>query len=201
MGKCYASTVISLCRQENGYQEKKSNSQLEDKTANAGSNNFNKYAAFIDTNYPDFYNGKKNGYEWCDVYVDCMMIRAYGLDDALRLTCQPKKSLGAGVRYSYNYYKNAGRISDKPIPGAQCFFGDKAKSTYSHTGIVIAVGPSSVTVSEGNSSNMVREKTYSITDSSILGYGIPDYDAETTAEKGTVEIDASKYSKIIINIK
>ena len=48
---------------------------------------------------------------------------------------------------------------------------------------------------------MVREKTYSITDSSILGYGIPDYDAETTVEKGTLEIDASKYSKIIINIK
>lgn len=62
--------LIKIALAEVGYVEKASNKDLEDKTANAGSKNFNKYANDIDTNYPDFYNGKKNGYDWCDVFVD-----------------------------------------------------------------------------------------------------------------------------------
>lgn len=36
--------VLSIARQEIGYLEKRSNSQLDSKTANAGSNNYTKYA-------------------------------------------------------------------------------------------------------------------------------------------------------------
>ena len=61
MSECYVSKIIELALSEVGYKEKATNSKLDDKTANAGHANFNKYANFIDTNYPNFYNGKKNG--------------------------------------------------------------------------------------------------------------------------------------------
>ena len=36
--------VLATARSENGYLEKATNAQLEDKTANAGYNNWNKFA-------------------------------------------------------------------------------------------------------------------------------------------------------------
>ena len=55
----YASKVIAVAMNEVGYLEKRTNAQLHDKTANAGTNNYTKYANDIDTKYPNFYNGKK----------------------------------------------------------------------------------------------------------------------------------------------
>lgn len=61
--------VLATARSENGYLEKATNAQLEYKTANAGYNNWNKFAAFLD-DLEVVYNGKKNGYAWCDCFVD-----------------------------------------------------------------------------------------------------------------------------------
>lgn len=200
MSKCYASTIVSLCKQEKGYHEKKSNSQLDDKTANSGSNNWNKYADYIDKNFPNFYNGKKNGYEWCDVYVDAMMLRAYGYEDALRLTCQPEKSCGAGVKFSYNYYAAKNRTSKDPVLGAQVFFQSGGKFT--HTGIVIDYTATQVLVSAGNTSDEVKETWYNRNDNYIKGYGIPDYDPEPESKCAmTVEFDTSKYNQLIVNVR
>lgn len=201
--KCYASTLVMLCKQETGYKEKKTNSNLEDKEANAGSANWNKYADYIDKNFPEFYNGKKNGYEWCDVYVDAMMIKAFDVDNALRLLCQPKKSCGAGVKYSYQYYQAAKRTSTTPSIGAQAFFKNSS-GAISHTGIVIGINGNMITVSEGNSSNGVREVQYAVTDTKIYGYGVPDYDPEPTEETsmgGTLTVDARGYDKVEIICK
>ena len=51
--------VLEIALAEVGYLEKKSNNQLDNKTANAGYNNYTKYARDLDA-IPDFYNGKKN---------------------------------------------------------------------------------------------------------------------------------------------
>ena len=67
---CDPAAVIAVAVAELGYLEKASNAQLNDKTANAGHANFTKYAQEIDVNYPKFYNGAKNGYAWCDCFVD-----------------------------------------------------------------------------------------------------------------------------------
>ena len=45
----YASKVIAVAMNEVGYLEKRTNAQLYDKTANAGTNNYTKYANDIDT--------------------------------------------------------------------------------------------------------------------------------------------------------
>ena len=201
MSKCYASTVISLARQEVGYKEKKTNSQLDDKTANAGSGNYNKYAAYIDKNYPDFYSGKKNGYSWCDVFVDCMMIQAYGLDNALKLTCQPKKSLGASCTYSRGYYNSRGQLSATPVLGAQVFFTEGGKIT--HTGLVVDMNATEVLVCAGNTGDEVKEIWYKRTDPYIKDYGTPKYDPEPVTEANeafTISLPKDKYSQLVIKL-
>lgn len=52
MSKCYASAVLAIAAAEIGYHEKKSNSQLDNPTANAGSANYTKYARDFDEKYP-----------------------------------------------------------------------------------------------------------------------------------------------------
>ena len=63
------SKLIETARKEKGYLEKASNSQLDSKTANPGKNNWTKYARDLDK-IGNIYNGKKNGYSWCDIFVE-----------------------------------------------------------------------------------------------------------------------------------
>lgn len=171
--KCNPEAVIKVAESQIGYHEKASNSQLDDFTANSGSNNWNKYARDIDEKYPDWYNGKKNGYDWCDIFVDWCFITAYGRSDAQRLLCQPNNSLGAGCEYSYGYFKDKGQTGSSPKKGAQIFFGD-----LDHTGIVVDFDSNYVWTVEGNSGNEVKKKKYSRNDSWIYGYGYPKYDED-----------------------
>lgn len=183
-----AKEVIKIAEAEVGYLEKKTNSNLDSKTGNAGYNNYTKYANDIDKNYPDFYNGKKNGYSWCDVFVDWCFIKAFGVVMALLLLCQPKKSMGAGCTYSVQYYKKAKRFFTSPKFGDQIFFkGSDGKPC--HTGLVYMVDSKKVYTIEGNTSNAsgvvangggVAKKSYPLSYSKIYGYGRPRYDEEPT---------------------
>ena len=176
MAKAYAADLIKTAKAEVGYKEKASNSNLNSKTGNAGHANYNKYAAEIDKNYPKFYNGKKNGYDWCDIFADWCFIHTFGLTKALQLTCQPKKSAGAGCYYSLNYYKRAGRFhKTNPQPGDQIFFGSGLDDVW-HTGIVVDVDDDTVYTVEGNSSDGVASRSYGLKNKTIVGYGRPAYD-------------------------
>ena len=166
--------VIDLAKSEEGYHEKASNSQLDDPTANSGGANWTKYAAFIDSS-PDFYNGKKNGYAWCDVFVDYLFVKSFGFDVGRRMLCQPLNSAGAGCFYSAEYYKSAGRWHrNAPNRGDQIFFS-YSPGEYSHTGLVIEVNGDTVTTIEGNTSDSVGRRTYNIGNQSIAGYGTPNW--------------------------
>ena len=180
MSKCYASAVLAIAAAEIGYHEKKSNSQLDNPTANAGSANYTKYARDFDEKYPKWYNGKKNGFAWCDMFVDWCMLTAFGYADALRLLCQPERSAGAGCTYSLMYYEKQSRYHAKdPKPGDQIFFSTAhSKSNVSHTGLVEKVDGSKVYTIEGNTSDQVAHRSYYLSDSYIVGYGRPAYDAE-----------------------
>lgn len=176
MGKCNVSTVLAVAAKEIGYCEKASNSQLDSKTANAGNKNYTKYARDFDEKYPKWYNGKKNGYEWCDMFFDWCMLTAYGYTEALRLLCQPEKSSGAGCTSSAKYYKQKGRLVYKdPKPGDQIFFG-KSESSLNHTGLVEKVDSKKVYTIEGNSNNKCERREYLLTNPTIICYGRPDYD-------------------------
>lgn len=178
---CYVTDVIKVAKNEVGYLEKASNYDLYSKTGNAGTKNYTKYAYEIDTKYPNFYNGKKNGYDWCDVFVDWCFITAYGVSNAKRLLCQPDHSLGAGCTYSYRYYKSKKQVGKTPEVGAQIFFG-YSEDDLAHTGIVIDLDANYVWTIEGNtgsSVNEVKQKRYYRNYEWIFGYGYPDYDLVT----------------------
>ena len=198
----YASKVIAIAEAEDGYLEKASNKNLDDKTANAGKANYTKYARDLD-NIPGFYNGKKNGYPWCDVFADWCFVKAFGVEEAKKLLCQPSKSFGAGCAYSANYYKAKGQFHTKnPKPGDQIFFYNSSKTRVSHTGIVRKVDSSKVYTVEGNTSGAsgvvangggVCKKVYPLNYYRIYGYGRPAYDEEK--EEATVNIELNVLRK------
>lgn len=172
--------LLATAQAEVGYIGKKSRSSLDDKTANPGGL-YTKYARDLDA-LGDWYNGKKQGYDWCDVFADWCFVQTFGKETALALTCQPLKSLGAGTGYSLNYYKAKGRLFTTPEPGDQIFFG--TSSTTSHTGLVSAVSGGCVYTIEGNagSPSAVRACKYPLSYAAIKGYGRPDYTLVTDKE-------------------
>ena len=183
---CNVEKVINIARAEKGYLEKATKDNLDSKTANAGSNNFTKYARDLD-NVSGFYNGRKQGYAWCDVFVDWCFVKAYGVSNAKRLLCQPNKSSGAGCKYSMQYYQNKGQFYTTPAVGDQIFFS--GTSEVSHTGLVYKVDSSYVYTVEGNTSSeagvvanggCVAEKKYRRNYERIVGYGRPKYDAASS---------------------
>lgn len=169
--------LIQIAEAEVGYLEKKSNAQLDSKTANAGMNNFTKY-------------GKAqgcNGQAWCDAFVDWCFTQAYGKDEA-------KKLLGGFSNYtptSAQYFKNIGAwYKSNPKRGDVIFF--KNSQRICHTGIVYKVANGVVYTIEGNTSagtavipngGGVCKKQYSTTNSRIAGYGRPKYDTTSTPVK------------------
>ena len=190
--KIYAKDVIKIAEQELGYHEKASNSKLDDKTANSGSKNYTKYAR--DLHNAGYYNGNKNGYEWCDVFVDWCFYKAFGAKEGQRIQCQTG-ALGAGTKYSMQYYEAQKRFDGTPRVGDQVFFRYSGSTGADHTGIVVEVTDKLITTVEGNSNDRVQKKTYSRGYSAIIGYGHPKYDdADTIAvmkEDKTVNIKLS----------
>ena len=176
----YASKLIEVAEAEVGYLEKASNSNLDNKTGNVGNKNWTKYARDL-AKISGFYNGNKNGYDWCDVFVDWCFVQAFGVEEAKKLINHGQ--YGAGCGWSSNYFRNVNRFYNTPEIGDVIFFG--AKGQEYHTGIVYNVDNNKVYTIEGNtldgsgviaSGGGVFKKSYSITDRNITGYGRPSYD-------------------------
>ncbi|MBR1525598.1 MAG: peptidoglycan-binding protein [Prevotella sp.] len=189
--------VLDIARAEIGYQEKASNSQLDDKTANAGSGNWTKYARDLDA-VTNFYNGAKNGFAYCDIFHDWLHYKAWGAALAMQVLCQPERSAGAGCAYSAQYYQNAGRWhTSNPQAGDQIFF--YSGGGINHTGIVESVSGSTVTTIEGNTSDMVARRTYTIGSSYIAGYGRPKYELVANVQNETPQVTASAVAPATTN--
>ena len=127
--------LILIAKNEIGYLEKKSNSQLDDKTANAGSNNYTKYWRDIKPSY--------QGQPWCAAFVSWCFIKAFGLDKAKKLLkhwpyvyCPTMSEL-----FTLNSYPKIGDIV--------IFYHN---GTFTHTGLVTAVIGDKFYTIEGNTS-------------------------------------------------
>lgn len=172
--------LIDIAYNEVGYLEKSSNSQLDSKTANAGSGNYTKYNRDMMKYNAGLYI---NGYAWCDTFVDWCFTQAFGADKA-------KEMLGGWSAYtptSAEYYKKRGLwVTSNPQPGDQIFFKDSS-GVICHTGIVYKVDQMYIYTIEGNTSNAsgvvangggVAQKYYTLKYNRIAGYGRPPYPAE-----------------------
>lgn len=190
-----ARQLISIAKKELGYLEKNSNSQLDDKTANAGKKNYTKYTRDLDI--LGFFNGPKQGFAWCSVFTSWCFYKAFGLNSALALTCQALGGLGAGVKYAAQNYLLKDQFVSDPQPGDQIFFGKRknGKISWLHTGIVTDVSDTRVYTIEGNTNSgpdvisnggAVVSKSYLLTNPSIMGYGRPNWSI-VESEKDKVE--------------
>lgn len=192
-----AQKLVEIAKKELGYYEKASLSQLDEKEANKGAGNFTKYAR--DLAAAGYYNGNKQGVSWCDVFVDWCF---YQLTDKDAKKAQEMEyqtgTLGAGCKYSAQYYRSKGRFFQTPNIGDQIFFGEPGKEN--HTGIVIANEETYITTIEGNSDNKVTQRYYSKNNPDIVGYGRPNYEKETisttptTTKKKIMGIDVSEHN-------
>lgn len=195
----YIDDVIATASGENGYLEKRTNAYLDEPTKNAGSNNYTKYARDLDK--MNFYNTPKQGYAWCDVFVDWCFVKTFGADLAKKALYQPDKSLGASCTYSAQYYKKAGAWHNVPKRGDQVFFKDKT-GNMAHTGLVDRVTDEYIYTIEGNTSSAsgvvangggVFGKAYKRSYDKIAGYGRPNWAAVAAA----VPEDAMKIEDIV----
>ncbi|WP_434310353.1 peptidoglycan-binding protein [Hominifimenecus sp. rT4P-3] len=172
---CESYKVIQVAKSQIGYLEKSSDSQLDDFTANAGRENYTKYAR----DYKGFAGEDYQGQAWCDMFVDWCFVKAYGVDNARDL-------LGGFDAYtpaSAQYFKARGRWhTSDPQPGDVIFFENSQR--INHTGIVTEVKDGRVHTVEGNTSGGgdvvangggVWSKSYALDNSKIAGYGRPAY--------------------------
>ena len=165
----------------------------------AASSKQNTYAVYMDS--LGFYNGPKNGYDWCDVFADCAYVKCFGKANALAMTYQVEGGGGAGCWISAAWYRNNGAWSSKPGLGRQIFFGTVGDEY--HTGIVVGYTSTTVTTVEGNtgynygySGGAVMQQTYSLNDSRIAGYGVPNWALVDTEDEMT-EADLKKIRTIV----
>ncbi len=164
--------LLDIAETEVGYLEKKSNKDLDDKTANVGSANYTKYARDL---YPSL-----QGQPWCDMFVDWCFVEAFGEVAARQLI---GGGFSAYTPTSAQYYKNKGQYyKTGPQPGDQVFFRNSQRIC--HTGIVTGVKGAVVYTIEGNTSGAsgvisngggVCRKSYAMNASGIDGYGRPDW--------------------------
>lgn len=127
--------VIQIAKNEVGYLEKKSNSQLDSKTANAGENNYTKYWRDIKPDY--------QGQPWCAAFVSWCFMKAFGLDNAKKLL----------KHWPYVYCPTLGELFTKnvnPKVGDIVIF--YRNGGFAHTGIVTKVSGDQFWTVEGNTS-------------------------------------------------
>lgn len=131
--------LIATARAEIGYMEKKSNAQLDDKTANVGDGNYTKYWRDLKPSW--------NGSAWCAVWVSWCMYKTFGLETA-------KKLLKHENDFPYVYCPTLGARFTKyanPQRGDIVIF--YRNGTFAHTGIVTKVEGDKFYTIEGNTNN------------------------------------------------
>lgn len=183
--------IINIALAEVGYLEKATNANLDDKTANAGSNNYTKYWRDI---YPAY-----QGQPWCACFVTWVFVIAFGKAMAQKLL----------KHYPYVYCPTMAdlfTLNANPKVGDIVIF--KHNGVFTHTGIVIKVSGDQFWTVEGNTSGgstiianggAVYKKTYFNSNLPGTKFITPDYSkVQEIKNEGndTPSISASSILKI-----
>ena len=178
--------VVEVAKSQVGYLEKKSNSDLDSKTGNAGRSNYTKYGEWYGVN-PAL---------WCAQFVCWCFAQAYG-SIAKEMLCG---GYSAACETMRSRFIKAGRYDKNPKVGDCIFFSGTRHAGANHIGIVWKIDGSRIYTIEGNTSGAngvvdngggVALKSYSKSYSRIMGYGHPDYDvgefSQTTSKPSISE--------------
>ena len=167
--------LIQIANAEVGYLEKSSNSQLDSKTANAGTANYTKYWRDIKPEY--------QGQPWCACFVTWCFVNAFGKNNAQKLL----------KHYPYVYcptMANLFTLNANPKVGDIVIF--KHNGTFTHTGIVTSVNGDYFTTIEGNTNGGstiiangggVCRKSYYNSNLPGTKFCTPDYSIVLSADK------------------
>ena len=160
----YCAEIVRVAESQVGYKEKASNSDLDSFTANAGSANYTKYGQWYGLNPA----------AWCAIFVSWCASEA-----GVSTSVIPKySSCSTGMKNFKDmdcfYYSSAYNGSYTPEVG-DIFFTGTSTTSSSHTGIVVEVSSTQITVVDGNWSDKVSRHTYNLTDSSLIGFASPIY--------------------------
>ena len=132
-----------------------------------GYDNYNKYAA--NPLVTEALGWDAQNQPWCSVFCVAMFIDTFGYYAGTHMMY----GCSALCRAQAEYYRQNAAYYQQPQKGDQVFFyygGD-----INHTGIVVDVSQTTITTVEGNSGDAVAQRTYNIHDSTIAGYGRPNW--------------------------
>lgn len=198
--------IINWAENERNYTEKDSLTDLDDKTKNAGDDNYTKYSQEVDA--LGVFSAQVQGQPWCATWVTDGFINTYGVDKGLDMLCQPSKNSNAACcGDAAEYYQKAGRWYTSPQVGDQVFF-KTSQYQYAHTGIVTEVTSTEVTTIEGNTSSekgvvsnggAVTKKHYPVGYSGFKGFGRPKYEAKQ--EEPDFEPYVVRLTAIALNVR
>lgn len=200
MGSLYKKNVIATALNEVGYQ---------------ADGKWNKYAEELDS--VDYFTGcgKKQGLDWCCVFVCWCVYKNTEPDpdvwDAHYFLYQSDScDLAAVVGYAAQYYMDHDAFDTNTkyaCTGDQIFFQND--SGFSHTGLVVDWDDNGIYTVEGNTNGgQVAKKFYSYSDSRIAGFGHPRYDQEPANNSNNdsgkkniyVNITAPADCDVIVNV-
>ena len=161
-----ANKIIELAVAEVGYKE--------------SGTNITKFSKYFDTTAWQWFNTKKQGAEWCAIFICWLFCQILGPDKARTfLGCpKPADNCAAGVKYFWNYLKAKGYAIDKTQgqAGDIIFFNSNK-----HVGIIEKIEGGKYHTIEGNKSNQVKRCTYAITSSTVCGVARPNWaEVDTT---------------------
>lgn len=132
------------------------------------SGNKTKYAKYFDTEAWQWFNTKKQGAEWCAIFICWLFCQLIGPDRARSfLGCPaPKDNCAAGVKYLWQYLCKRGWKVDKTKgqPGDIIFLNSNK-----HVGLIQKVENGKYITIEGNKSNKVAQGSYKVTSSTVYG--------------------------------
>lgn len=165
-----ATDLVEVARTQVGYHE--------------GTNNYTKYNVWFGSLNDYGYN-----YAWCQTFV------AWCANQAdIPTSMIPRVS---GTVSGMDFFKKNGTWKDAgitPEKGDIIYLYSKSSSGY-HVGIVADVSGGQISTIEGNSSDQVAERSYSVGSSTIVGYGCPEYVTNPNPPTNlSIQSDKSYYS-------
>jgi hypothetical protein len=162
--------VVSIAYTQLGYHEGNREADLHGGNL-SGSRNFAEYNRIRGALDNGEGTGKSLGYAWCASFVS-WCLRQGGVPTEVAVSEVSCQRMTDWYRNHATYYSRSGGY--EPIPGDIVMFRYGSGGA-SHVGIVVGVRDSRLYTIEGNTSDMVGLRSYSLNNSAILGYCVPDY--------------------------
>lgn len=160
----YVDKFIKMAESQIGYKE--------------SGKNITKYSEYFDKKQPGFFNTKKQGADWCSIFVHWCLCQILAPVEVKKLLGEPvKDNCGAGVKFLWNYMKAKKLNVKEPKAGDIIFF-----NSFGHVGLIEKVDSKIHTI-EGNKGDSVKRGTYALNSSKICGLARIKFPAEKESEK------------------